>query len=305
MKLLHSKSYTVTQNLANYFISLDEGVRILTISEFLERIDVARGTIQNSLNILKESNAIQLSSRGKLGTFLDSKDNNLLMKFAGIDFIVGVMPLPYTKIYEGLSTGIIETMSKSINVPVYMGYMRGAQKRIELVRMGRYDFAVVSKYAALEYQEYNPDAITIAKNFGKHSYLKGHTLVLRDPKFNGIETGMRVAIDYDSIDQSTLTLNAIEGISVKLIPMSYTQFGSSLHSNQIDAMIWNKDEVAISLDGFKQVDIKTEALENTEAVLVVANERLEMFKLISDGLVKEEVLSIQSDIETGKRMPQY
>ena len=176
MRRLHSKSYTVTQSLANYFMSLDEGVRILTISEFLERIDVARGTIQNSLLVLKESGAVKLSSRGKLGTFLDSKDNNILMKFAGIDSIVGVMPLPYTKLYEGLSTGIIESMS--VNVPVYMGYMRGAQKRIEMVQNGRYDFAVVSLYAALEFQEYNPDAITIAKRFGKYTYLKGNTLVL-------------------------------------------------------------------------------------------------------------------------------
>ena len=186
MRRLHSKSYTVTQSLANYFMSLDEGVRILTISEFLERIDVARGTIQNSLLVLKESGAVKLSSRGKLGTFLDSKDNNILMKFAGIDSIVGVMPLPYTKLYEGLSTGIIESMS--VNVPVYMGYMRGAQKRIEMVQNGRYDFAVVSLYAALEFQEYNPDAITIAKRFGKYTYLKGHTLVLRDAKFDKIRT---------------------------------------------------------------------------------------------------------------------
>ncbi len=303
MRRLHSKSYTVTQSLANYFMSLDEGVRILTISEFLERIDVARGTIQNSLLVLKESGAVKLSSRGKLGTFLDSKDNNILMKFAGIDSIVGVMPLPYTKLYEGLSTGIIESMS--VNVPVYMGYMRGAQKRIEMVQKGRYDFAVVSLYAALEFQEYNPDAITIAKRFGKYTYLKGHTLVLRDAKFDKIETGMRVAIDYDSIDQSTLTLSAIEGISVKLIPMSYTQFGSSLHSNEIDAMIWNKDEVARTLSMYKQVDIGSNLLENTEAVLVVANERLEILKLITDSLNKEEVLRIQKDIEDGLRMPQY
>lgn len=303
MRRLHSKSYTVTQSLANYFMSLDEGVRILTISEFLERIDVARGTIQNSLLVLKESGAVKLSSRGKLGTFLDSKDNNILMKFAGIDSIVGVMPLPYTKLYEGLSTGIIESMS--VNVPVYMGYMRGAQKRIEMVQNGRYDFAVVSLYAALEFQEYNPDAITIAKRFGKYTYLKGHTLVLRDAKFDKIETGMRVAIDYDSIDQSTLTLSAIEGISVKLIPMSYTQFGSSLHSNEIDAMIWNKDEVARTLSMYKQVDIGSNLLENTEAVLVVANDRLEILKLITDSLNKEEVLRIQKDIEDGLRMPQY
>jgi DNA-binding transcriptional ArsR family regulator len=303
LRRLHSKSYTVTQSLANYFMSLDEGVRILTISEFLERIDVARGTIQNSLLVLKESGAVKLSSRGKLGTFLDSKDNNILMKFAGIDSIVGVMPLPYTKLYEGLSTGIIESMS--VNVPVYMGYMRGAQKRIEMVQNGRYDFAVVSLYAALEFQEYNPDAITIAKRFGKYTYLKGHTLVLRDAKFDKIETGMRVAIDYDSIDQSTLTLSAIEGISVKLIPMSYTQFGSSLHSNEIDAMIWNKDEVARTLSMYKQVDIGSNLLENTEAVLVVANDRLEILKLITDSLNKEEVLRIQKDIEDGLRMPQY
>ena len=70
-------------------------------------------------------------------------------------------------------------------------------------------------------------------------------------------------------------------------------------------MIWNKDEVARTLSMYKQVDIGSNLLENTEAVLVVANDRLEILKLITDSLNKEEVLRIQKDIEDGLRMPQY
>lgn len=305
MNNTHSKSYTVTQFLANYFISIDKGERIKTISDFLEEIDVARGTIQNGLQILKDADAIKLSSRGKLGTFLESKNVSLLLKYANIQFIVGVMPLPYTKLYEGLSTGIIENLSKNVHVPINMAYMRGAQKRIEMVCEGRYDFAIVSSYAANQYLIQKPHSIEICINFGKQTYLKGHSLVLREAKYHQIENGMRVAIDYDSIDQTTMTIEACKNKEVIFVSMSYSQFSSSLFSNEIDAMIWNTDEISRTLSNFKIVPIKMEQEENTEAVLVVESSRREMQKLIDLGVENDQVLKIQAEIVNGKRTPQY
>lgn len=305
MNRLHSKSFTVTQFLARYFISMDIGERISTVSEFLEEIDVARGTIQNGLQILKDSKAILLSSRGKLGTFLESKNTNILLQFADIQFIIGVMPLPYTKLYEGLSSGIIEEMTHRMHIPLNMAYMRGAQKRIDLVCDGRYDFAVISKFAALEYQKHHPGTIDIAVNFGKQSYLKGHKLVLKDPAKNQIENNMKVAIDYDSIDQTKLTLEACKGKHIELIPMSYSQFATRLLSGAVDAIIWNADEISRILPSFKAVDIQVQTEENTVAVIVVDSRRTEVFKLIQEGISLDVVLKTQQEIVDGIRTPQY
>lgn len=305
MESLHSKSYTVTQYLARYFLSIDVGTRILTVTEFLESVDVARGTIQNGLQILKDAKAIQLSSHGKMGTFLSSKNKRVLMSFAGMSFIVGVMPLPYSKLYEGLSSGIIECMSTEIKLPVNMAYMRGAQKRIELVLDGRYDFAIVSMYAAKEFAAKKPNLIQIAADFGSKSYLKGHTLILTDFTKHRIEPGMRVAIDYDSIDQTQLTLNACKGINVTLVPLSYTQFTTSLINKTVDAAIWNADEIDRSLNGLKTVDIEMDTLDNTVAVMVVSSQRDELAKIISESLILADVLKIQNEVCAGSRIPQY
>ena len=107
---LVTKNAHTVRELAKYFITVEENSRIVTVSEFESMIDTARGTIQNSLKVLSEANAITLVSRGHLGTFLIHKNLSLLLNFAGITFLVGVMPLPYSKLYEGLSTGLVQTM---------------------------------------------------------------------------------------------------------------------------------------------------------------------------------------------------
>lgn len=305
MNLLHSKSFTVTQYLARYFISIDEGERIKTISEFQEDIDVARGTIQNGLQILKDSKGIILDSRGKLGTFLDKKYSNVLLKFADINSIIGVMPLPYTKVYEGLSTGIIEELANKIPVTISMAYMRGASKRIDLVCEGRYDFAVVSGFAAQIYINDNPNSIRVVRKFGRHSYLKGHVLVLRDSSKTEIEHGMRVGIDYDSIDQFRLTQEACQNKRVEIIPMSYTQFTTYLFEDKIDAVIWNADEDAYSLRDFKTVPVQSIKEENTEAVIVVDSKRNEIIKIIEEYVNVDSVTKTQYAIEKGIRSPRY
>ena len=56
--------------LANMMLSIQQGERIPTVQEFSVKIGLARGTIQNALKFLIDQNAIELESRGHLGTFL-------------------------------------------------------------------------------------------------------------------------------------------------------------------------------------------------------------------------------------------
>ena len=143
-KLL-SKNGLSTMALAKEFMSCDIGSKIPTVSELNEKIGLARGTIQNSIKFLQDNGAIKLESKGHLGTYLISKNTLILLAFAGITSIVGVMPLPYSKKYEGLATGLIVTMENQYSIPASMAYMRGAENRIAMLLAERYDFAIVSK----------------------------------------------------------------------------------------------------------------------------------------------------------------
>ena len=212
---LISKNALVVEHLSKYFIGVEDNSRIKTISELENEIIAARGTIQNSMNLLKIAGAITLKPRGHLGTFLISKDLSLLLRYANISFIVGVMPLPYSKLYEGLSTGLLHTMENKLNIPVNMAYMRGASRRIEMMLNGRYDFAILSKFAALDYLQHNDD-IEIITEFEPGSFLNKHVVMFNTPDKQVIEDGMRVGIDYDSIDQAALTLEVSKPLNVKL-----------------------------------------------------------------------------------------
>lgn len=301
---LISKNASTVQALAKYFITIEPDSRILTVSEFETLIDAARGTIQNSLKLLSHAEAITLKSRGHLGTFLIEKDLTKLLNFAEISFLVGAMPLPYSKLYEGLSTGLIQTMENKLNIPVNLAHMRGAHQRIQMVLNGRYDFAVVSKYAALQYLDAYED-IDIVIEFSENSYLHNHVLMFSDPKHTEIEKGMRVAIDYDSIDQSALTLEATKGIDVELVPISYNQFVEKLNNKEIDAAIWNGDEITnkFKIDSIKNLNLNNS--DNTIAVIIIDKERLELKNLITQLIDVDEVMNIQKSVLDGTMIPSY
>ena len=68
-EMLYSKNGLSTMALAKLFLGLKEGEKIPTVTELNDKIDLARGTIQNSIKMLQSQGAIRLESRGHLGTF--------------------------------------------------------------------------------------------------------------------------------------------------------------------------------------------------------------------------------------------
>lgn len=303
-EMLYSKNGLSTMALAKLFLSIKEGEKIPTVTELNERIDLARGTIQNSIKMLQNQDAIRLESRGHMGTFLKKKNMRILLDFAGISSIVGVMPLPYSKRYEGFATGIIVALENQYDVPVSMAYMRGAQNRISMLLSDRYDFAIVSKFAAEEMQKKHVD-IQIVKSFGAYSYLSNHIILFHDPKQTKIQDGMCVGIDKDSVDQSQLTMNVCQGKQVTFVPLEYNQILEKTLSGEIDVAIWNEDEITDKLISINYQPIQMSDTSDTEAVLIVDSRKKEMAALLSDMVDVQTVLSNQKLVLEGKITPSY
>lgn len=136
------------------FLPLNIGERINTVAELAERYDTARGTIQFAIKFLKEHEAVTLESRGHLGTFIKEMNYIKLLELTGIKSLVGVMPLPYSKRYEGLATGIYKCLNDG-GVNTNLAFMRGFNHRLKALEDGRYDFAVTSRLTADYYLENN------------------------------------------------------------------------------------------------------------------------------------------------------
>lgn len=303
-KMLFSKNGLSTRELAQMFIPIQEGERIPTVTAIHEETQLARGTIQNAIKLLQSSGAIILEARGHLGSFLVKKDMQILLQIAGVHTIVGVMPLPYSKRYEGFATGILAALKNEYQMPAAMAYMRGAQKRIEFLLSGRYDFAIISKYAARELQNSGVEIRTV-KHFGKYSYVSKHIIAFRDLEVKEISDGMRVGIDYQSVDHVKLTARLCGGKHVQYIPMGYHQILEKLEANIIDAAVWNEDEITDKHLSMNYQPVPEEEEIDTEAVLVVSSSKPEMFNLLNEIIDVDVVRDIQKKVLDGKMTPAY
>ena len=303
-KLMQKLGIAIT-SLAVEFLPLNKGDRIKTVAELAENYKTARGTIQSAIKILKEENAVTLESRGHLGTFINEIDYIKLLELTGIKSLVGVMPLPYSKRYEGLATGICKCLNDS-GVNTNLAFMRGSNHRLKALEDGRYDFAVTSRLTADFYLQ-NKKSIQIVKSFGNFSYVNEHIIVV-SKDFNGEFTkGTKVGIDTSSIDQSVLTKTYFEDLEVQYVTLNYSQFIPAIKEGKIDAAIWNLDDLQDRQDDIKFIplDRKKKNIKDTEAV-IIANEKNSIVPaLFSRVLDVEDVKEYQRLVMEKKIMPQY
>lgn len=302
-KLL-SKNGQAAIALSRVFLCYEPGERVPTISELSERLNIARGTIQNGMRTLESSDAITLENRGHLGSFLRQKNTVLLLQIIGVNGIVGAMPLPYSKKYEGLATGLISSLENQYGIPAALSFMRGAKNRISMVMENRYDFAIVSKYAAEEYQKKDPN-MRIVVEFGNGTYCSSHVIIFHDPDADVIQDGMKIGIDRSSIDQENMVRLACGDKEVQLVPVEYNSLLGRVMGGEIDATVWNLDEVKDRMAKINYRKISEMHDSDTNAVMIVNGTREEMVSILKKMVSVDDVLTTQKMVENGTLTPSY
>jgi hypothetical protein len=305
---LLTKNGIAVLRLAREFILLKEGQRIETVADYANKLGLGRGTIQTALRYLENIEAIHLEVRGHLGTSAVKVDYKKLWTVSGLGSITGVMPLPYSRRYEGLATGFYKAFEKA-SIQFNMAYMRGGYKREEALLQGKYDFAVMSKPAACYLMESCSD-VEIVLDLGKHSFVKGHRILFADPQEVEIRDGMKVAIDSSSIDISILTRYECDGKDVEYVELTYNQILKSLQDGKIDAAIWSIDEVDdrnlnISFGDLKSTKVKDMDEDDTKAVLLVKKSNWGIDSIIRHMIDKEYIVDIQNKVIKGEILPSY
>ena len=305
---LMSKNGQVTVKLATEMLTHYVGDRIETIGSYTENLGAGRGTVQAAFKFLQTAGAIQLESRGYLGTTIKYMDYKKLWEISDLGVVMGVMPLPYSKRYEGLATGLYKAFEKA-DIPFSLAFMRGANKRIEALKLGKYNFTVISKLA-VNTETHQHSRLRVIHQFSEGSYVGNHVIIFRQGNITEIKDGMRVAIDPSSLDQYWLTRYECEGKNVEFIKTSYAQILPKLKNNEIDAAIWNEDEIRE-----KNLDYQTSPLKNlknrgasvddTIAVIAV-NEENSMLDLILKRFIDfGEIETVQKKVIHGEIIPVY
>lgn len=303
--LLMKKSGQAVSFLAGEFLKIGVGDRIPTFSQLSETRDFSRGTLQNAMSALEQVGAVALEKHGHMGTLLTRKDTNLLLECVGVSYVSGTMPLPYTKCYEGLATGLFNTISERSRMTVDLAYMRGSEKRIQAVIAGRYDFAVTSRLSAKKALERSME-IELLRDFGPASYLKGQSLIFRDKNATAITEGMRVGVDDTSLDHMELTHAVVGTTPVTLVHINYSQIFNLLEQGEIDAAVWNLDTVLEHRPNinYRKLELGQNNDENT-AVLVVSTSRPALRAVLDEYLDADAILEQQRQVAAHERYPNY
>lgn len=286
-------------SLARYLLGEKTGNRLKTIDELACECGFSVGLIQAALKTLEKADAIAIERRGRNGSYLVGMDNKALLAFADMGNVVCAMPLPYTRLYEGLASGL---KAQFDGIPFYYAHMRGSDVRVECLLNGVYDLAVVSRLAAQSYLD--KDNVHIALELGPHTYVGEHKLICRA----GNLPIQRVGIDPRSADQRIMTDIYFAGQSVELLDVPYHECLTRIAKGEIDAVIWNvANEMDLANHGLlaKPLSGDPRFTDASEAVVLTRADDIPIQQLLRTVVDQQELLAHQQRVLAGVQEPSY
>jgi YhfZ C-terminal domain/Helix-turn-helix domain len=288
--------------LARQLLVEHPGNRLPTVSEYASQLGTGVGTVQRALVMLEETGSIKLEPRGRLGTFLAAMDRPKLWETSQSGLLIGLMPLPYTRRYEGLATGLRASV-EDLNIPFSLAFMSGAETRIKALKPSG-NFAIVSKLAAQRLLKDDAGVIEVI-DFGPDTFVEGHALVWA-PKAR--RKHPRVGIDFQSLDQVEFAKREF-GDDAELLDVPYLQVVDQLRAGAFDVAIWARDALR-EIGDLEVTDFTSEAARsvmplNTTAALVAATGDTLTAAVLEHELDVERVKRIQAEVLSGERPPRY
>lgn len=290
--------------LAKKYFLLSSGDRVPTVEEFCKESNISQGTMQSAINILKEDGAINTVSRGHLGTFVENVNQKKLLNYLRKRDIVGSLPLPYTKKYEGLATGIYKEFLNS-DIQVNLSYMNGSRNRLSGLLEGRNDFIITSDLTA-EYLVQNNKSLEKYIEFPKSTYVSKHVLIHRKGTNKSITDGVKIGVDDHSIDYTILTDIAVRNHKVNLVKMPYNQVVRSIENGLIDYAIWNLGEVIEHNYPVAYEPLEDKRIIQASKATIIGKSKNDFVKTILQRTINiDNLVKVQKKVESGEILPEY
>ena len=284
------KEGVVITTLARYLLGEKCGNRLKTIDELATECRSSVGLTQAALKTLESSGAIRIERRGRNGSYLVEMDNKALLTHVDINNVVCAMPLPYTRLYEGLASGL---KAQFDGIPFYYAHMRGADIRV----------AVVSRLAAESYL--TQKGLCLALELGPHTYVGEHQLICRKGESANVK---RVGLDNRSADQKIMTDVFFGDSDVERVDLSYHESLQRIVKGDVDAVIWNVvAENELTMLGLEATPLTDDPrfLQATEAVILTRADDYPMQQLLRAVVDKHALLAHQQRVVSGEQEPSY
>jgi hypothetical protein len=303
---LLSKHGQVVANLATELLSRVPGDQTLRVQEYATLFDASAGTVQSALNYLQAASVARLEGRGRRGTVIRELQYPLLWSLALNRPLIGIMPLPYTKRFEGLATGIRSQFSQH-PIDLDLRFMRGATSRLQALSSRECDWVVLSQFAA-ETANAHGFEVEIVMAFTPQTYMARHILLL-SALFTKLQDGVKVGIDLRSPDHTAVVRSISRGKQVKFIEIDYSQGLELIRTGMIDATVWSHEDIPAEFDdlAFISLDEQAEPIltQTSEAAIVVSRGNLQALHVLKAILNQAELCQIQQEVVQKLRLPSY
>jgi hypothetical protein len=303
---LLSKQGLVVAALAGDLLHAAAGDRIERIEAYAERFDVSVGTVQMALVYLMSSGAADLVMRGRLGSFVQTLHYPLLWSLALNRPISGALPLPYSRHFEGLATGIRLQFERQA-LDLDLRFMRGSAQRLQALASRTSDWALVSRFAA-ETAAAHGFEVDIVLLLGPESYMGQHMLLLR-PGVSDLVDGMRVGVDMQSADHVYAVRAVIRGHHVELVDIDYSQGLRLLVAGAIDATVWSQENIPADLPIVTARPLNLQAdpalTRLSEGAIVINRGNRAMSHILYATLDLAQLRAIEQDVVRLVRRPAY
>ncbi|HEY7415971.1 MAG TPA: GntR family transcriptional regulator YhfZ [Ktedonobacteraceae bacterium] len=297
-----SQTGKVTMGVAGLLLHCAEGEKLPRMMDLARTLKSGHGTIQDAFSYLVKSGAITVEARGAQGSYLIAADYTRLWRYAGNEWIVGSMPLPYTLRYEGLATALYAQLEMS-KLPFNMTYQRGSLSRGDMVRKGHYHFAVMSMLAAEHFVKQHPDVMIVAQLPGE-SYVSEHVLVSRVPR----EHVHYIGVDFTSLDEKPLTEDESSlHSSWETVPITRAQVLDLLQEEQFDAVIWNQDGVQTAPENVVLLPLLGDAQKRKLAsqTAIIALKDGPVCNVLKGIFSPGTITTVQKEVLERHRQPRY
>ena len=294
----------IQQTLANYLCGKVIGDQLETFEALSQKLNVGRGTIQTAVKELITVEAFDYHNSGRNGRIITFLNYEKLIKLAGVNLVLGVMPLPYSRRYEGLATGIFTQLNQS-GTFANLAFMSGSKNRLNALMSGRYDFIVVSKQTADIFLKEHDDLV-VAKSLCKKSFIKGH-IIASHVDVASVDDLKRIGVDFSSDDQKFITDLVFKDKNVEFVPIRYSNLVESIVSRNIDGAIWSADNFSIYTKKVKvlqEIDA-SDAMNETIASVMCLKKNGAVRKLLQLYLDGPGIEEIQSKIIDGSVIANY
>jgi hypothetical protein len=292
--------------IASAALSIRVGDRLPNISNLRIDVGVGAGTVQSALRQLQTQGALQIDTQKRRGTFLVQRDVAMLWSISDLGPLVIAMPLPSAWEFYGLASGLQAELDR-LGVPVSMIYAHGSTERLHSLTAGRADIVVTSAFAADRQLEQFPGTRTVFRLPPGTYYGRDSVVVMSRVPLSQLGDDARIGIDPNSVDHSSMT--EAEFPDRPYVRVSYSQLPLALRRGAVDAAVWHRSALWLSLDdqGLQTSPLTSRIAQEiadatSPAALIVRDSQTPAASVLRD-IDLDRVVKLQSDVVEGILSP--